>query len=67
LLRAHDALAAGASQREIAACLFDELAAQRRWRVNAPHLRSRVQRLVRAARQAACGAYLGLLAPPGSR
>lgn len=61
LLRTHDALAAGAGQREIAERLLDRDAGGRRWRVEAPALRSRVQRLVRDARQMAAGGYLSLL------
>jgi hypothetical protein len=49
-LRTHDALTAGAKQREIAAALLSDDAAEARWRINAASLRSQVQRLVRAAR-----------------
>lgn len=52
VLRVHDALAAGATQRQIAECLFD-LPDTRRWRITAPSWRRRVQRLVEAARVAA--------------
>lgn len=61
LLRTHDALAAGANQRAIAAELLGTAAAQRRWRVQAPSLRSQVQRLVRGARHMANGGFWGLL------
>lgn len=61
LLRTHDALAAGADQREIAARLLDAEAAGPRWRVQASALRSRAQRLVREARKMAAGGYLSLL------
>lgn len=61
LLRTQDALAAGADQREIAERLLDRDAAGRRWRVRAPALRSRAQRLVREARRMAAGGYLSLL------
>ena len=61
MLRAHDALVAGAGQREIAARLLGPEAAKRRWRVEVPSLRSRVQRLVREARRMAAGAYLSML------
>lgn len=61
LLRTHDALATGADQREIASCLLDAEAAGPRWRVQAPALRSRVQRLVREARRMAARGYLSLL------
>lgn len=50
MLRAHDAIAAGASQRDIAAGLLSPDSLRPRWRADAPSLRSRVQRLVRAAR-----------------
>lgn len=52
VLRVHDALIAGATQRQIAECLFD-LLDTRRWRITAPSWRRRVQRLVEAARIAA--------------
>jgi hypothetical protein len=48
-LRVHDALQAGASQREMAQCLFG-LDDAPRWRISAPSYRRRVQRLVEAAR-----------------
>jgi hypothetical protein len=60
-LRAHDALAAGARQREIAAELLNGEAGEARWRVNAASLRSQAQRLVRTARRFADGGYRGLL------
>ena len=62
LLRAHDALVDGASQREIAAHLLGREAPGRRWRVEASSLRSRVQRLVREAGRMAAGGYRDLLA-----
>jgi hypothetical protein len=61
LLRTTDALAAGAGQREIAEHLLAREAAEPRWRVEAPTLRSRAQRLVRQARAMANGGYLKLL------
>lgn len=61
MLRAHDALAAGADQREIAAVLLSAEAGGPRWRSRSPSLRSQAQRLVRAARRMAAGAYLELL------
>ncbi|HEY1145461.1 MAG TPA: DUF2285 domain-containing protein [Allosphingosinicella sp.] len=61
-LRAWDALASGATQREIAAWLLDEDAQLGRWRVRAPSLRSRAQRLARSARRMAAGGYRALLA-----
>ncbi|HEY7810909.1 MAG TPA: DUF2285 domain-containing protein [Allosphingosinicella sp.] len=60
-LRAYDALTAGASQREIAEALLSRDAALSRWRVAAPSLRSRVQRLVRTAREMGDGGYLEYL------
>lgn len=66
VLRAGDALAAGASQREIAECLLGGEATPRRWRVEASSVRSRAQRLVREARRMAAGSYRELLAR-GSR
>lgn len=56
-LRARDALAAGAAQREIAAILFGGAAAEARWRVHAASLRAQAQRLVRQARILARGGY----------
>ena len=61
MLRAQDALAAGAGQREIAAHLLAREAMGQRWRVEAPSLRSRAQRLVREARRMVAGGYLSLL------
>jgi hypothetical protein len=61
MLRAHDALVAGASQREIAARLLSPEASEPLWRIAAPSLRSRVQRLVRSARSMAGDGYRELL------
>ena len=61
MLRAHDALRSGATQREIAAELLSGEARADRWRVNAPALRSQVQRLVRDCRFMAEGGYASLL------
>jgi hypothetical protein len=66
LLRAHDALAAGASQREIAEVLLSAEAQGRRWRVTAPSLRSRAQRLARGAGAMANGGYRRLLGQTGN-
>lgn len=63
MLRANDALASGARQREIAAELLSAEAREARWRVEAPTLRSRVQRLVQSARAMALGGYTTLLNP----
>lgn len=60
-LRAHDAVAAGADQREIASQLLSSAASEPRWRSAAPSVRSRVQRLVRSARRMAHGGYRELL------
>jgi hypothetical protein len=51
ILRTHDALAAGASQRDIAEQIFG-LDSPLRWRIEAPSLWHKVQRLVFAARAA---------------
>ena len=62
LLRARDALAAGADQRQIAALLFSRSAGDPCWRTREPSVRSQVQRLVRSARLlAASGGYRTLL------
>ena len=61
MLRAHDAIASGATQREIAAVLLSAEAEEDRWRVKAPTLRLRAQRLVRNARAMAAGGYVSLL------
>jgi hypothetical protein len=61
LLRASDALAAGATQREMAEVLLSGRAAGERWRVNDPSLRSQVQRLSRSARLMASGGFWRLL------
>lgn len=52
-LRTYDALRAGVTEREIAAELLSAQAREERWRIDAPELRSRAQRLVRAARSIA--------------
>jgi hypothetical protein len=61
MLRVHDALASGATQREIASALLSGEAADPRWRVSVPTVRSRVQRLVRAARAMSGEGYRALL------
>lgn len=61
LLRVCDALQHGADQRTIAGELLSARAAELRWRLNAPSLRSQVQRLVRAARSMASGRFWNLL------
>jgi hypothetical protein len=57
MLRAHDALEAGARQREIAANLLGAEASQPGWRHEVPGARSQVQRLGRAANTLAAGGY----------
>lgn len=61
MLRAWDAITSGATQRELATELLSAEAGDARWRVNAPTIRSRVQRLVRNARAMAGGGYVSLL------
>jgi hypothetical protein len=61
MLRAHDAFACGAGQREIAQELFSRTAGEPRWRSREPSIRSQAQRLVRAAREFSAGGYRGLL------
>jgi hypothetical protein len=61
MLRTHDGLAAGASQRELAMTLLSRYAEQERWRSAASSLRSQVQRLARASRCLASGGYRALL------
>lgn len=62
LLRAHDALRAGATQREIADGLLGGDAALAHWRTEAPSLRSQAQRLAKGARAMAGGGWRALLA-----
>jgi hypothetical protein len=61
MLRGHDAVAAGADQREIAAVLLSRSAHEPRWRTTVPSVRSQAQRLVRGARYLVAGGYLELL------
>lgn len=61
-LRTSDALAAGASQREIAASLLDGDAFGPGWRDGLSSVRSRAQRLVRSARRMEEGGWRALLA-----
>lgn len=61
LLRVHDALAAGASQREIAQALFGEERVAREWSGASDSLRSRTRRLIRDAVSMAEGGYQTLL------
>lgn len=62
VLRVHDALAAGASQREIGAVLFGAERTALDWGERSDSARSRVRRLVRDARLLARGGYRSLLA-----
>jgi hypothetical protein len=61
MLRAHDAMAAGADQRQIAEQLFSNSVVEPGWRSRESSVRSQVQRLVRSARRLAAGNYLALL------
>lgn len=61
LLRAFDALQAGASQADIATEILSKNLDRRRWRVQSPSLRSRAQRLARGARRMADGHFWRLL------
>jgi hypothetical protein len=61
LIRAFDALEAGATQRDIAGALLGACPAGINWRLEAPSLRSQAQRLVRGARRMAAGGWLDLL------
>jgi hypothetical protein len=60
-LRVHDAVANGASQREIASVLFGGERVETDWFGPSESLRSRVKRLVRDARAMARGGYRFLL------
>jgi hypothetical protein len=61
MLRTHDALAAGAAQRDVAGELLSRTACRARWRTREPSIRSQVQRLVRAAACCSGGGYRELL------
>lgn len=61
MLRVHDALREGASQREIAAALFGHAQVDGGWNGRSDALRSRVRRLVREARAMAGGGYRQLM------
>ena len=62
-LRAWDGLRAGATQRDLAATLLREEAANVRWRAELPSLRSQIQRVARGAHAMARGASWHLLRP----
>lgn len=61
MLRVHDAIGQGASQREIGAALFGDERVARDWNDVSDSLRSRVRRLVREARAMARGGYRQLM------
>lgn len=61
-LRARDALACGATHRDLAAVLVDEDALDPSWRVGLASVRSKAQRLAKAARQMEAGGWTALLA-----
>lgn len=61
LLRVHDALALGASQRDLGEVLFGSRRVSESWNGRSDWLRSRVRRLVREARGLAQGGYRRLL------
>jgi hypothetical protein len=60
-LRVHDALSAGATQREVAEILVGVEQARFDWNGASDSLRSRVRRLVKEARRLAAGGYRSLL------
>lgn len=61
MLRVHDALVQGASQRDMAVALFGEERVYGDWAGTSDSLRSRVRRLVREARTMARGGYREML------
>jgi len=61
MLRVHDALQEGASQREIGATLFGDERVAHDWIGESDSLRSRVRRLVREANAMARGGYRQLM------
>jgi hypothetical protein len=61
LLRAFDAIRAGASQAEIAEVLLTTSLVRRGWRIHSPSIRSQAQRLVSGARALAAGGFWKLL------
>jgi hypothetical protein len=61
MLRAWDAITAGADQRHIAEALLSQSAGMPHWRSREPSVRSQAQRLVGAAREFAAGGYRLLL------
>jgi len=67
VLRVHDALRDGASQREIATVLFGADRVDHDWNGSSDSLRSRVRRMVREARSMALGGYRQLMRSGASR
>ncbi|MBA3895973.1 MAG: DUF2285 domain-containing protein [Sphingomonadaceae bacterium] len=63
-LRAHDAIADGASQREIAIVLFGPERVTAHWHGRSDSLRSSVRRLAKEATAMASGGYRSLLRKP---
>lgn len=61
VLRARDAMLAGASQRDIALVLFGEDQVMRQWREGEGALRARVRRLVNEATRMATGGWRSLM------
>lgn len=61
LLRVHDALTEGASQRQIAAAFFGEERARQAWSSTSDSLRSQIRRMIVNARHMASGKYRSLL------
>jgi len=61
LLRIHDGLQAGASQREIAECLFGSDQVSRGWDGSSDFLRSRLRRMIALQRRLVGGGYRALL------
>lgn len=61
MLRVHDAIDQGASQREIGAVLFGDERVRRDWGGESDSLRSRVRRLAREAHAMARGGYRQLM------
>jgi len=57
ILRARDALSAGASQRQIAQGLLSSSVAEPRWRIREPSVRLQAQRLLRSATKLGNGGY----------
>jgi hypothetical protein len=65
LLRVHDALSEGATQRDIADALFGAPSVRPDWRKGSDYLRSRIRRLVAEAKAMAEGGWRRLMRPAG--